>query len=163
MMNEIDTRNHISDPGYTMLGTCTNCLSQALVIYETGKEKRLMLKCPNCEGLHKFNVQPYAPSVEKVDGAKCACGGELSRIGGDFIMCAACNDAKVKTINCVSDLEAEREMMLGTLKLAYRKHCLGDESIGWEELDAKLLDTLCNVVGPEEYIKWAAEIKEGMG
>lgn len=161
-MNKIDMRNHMSDPGYTMHGTCSNCLSHSLVTYETGKERRTMLKCPGCEGLHKFVLQPYT-SPQSLQGVKCVCGGELTRLDDEFLMCVTCNEAKVKIVNQVSELENERAEMLEALKLAYRKHSMGDESVGWEELSERLLDTLCNVVGPQEYIKWANEIREKMG
>lgn len=45
-------------------------------------------------------------------------------------------------------------VMLEALKLAYRKHCLGDDSIGWEELEKTLQNTLCNIMGDEEFINW---------
>ena len=37
--------------------------------------------------------------------------------------------------------------LLTACKLAYRKHHLDDESVGWEELGNALLDALCNECG----------------
>ena len=45
------------------------------------------------------------------------------------------------------------DKLLQTVKLAYRKHCLGDDSIGWDELEKFLLDTLCEVMGDERFQK----------
>lgn len=45
--------------------------------------------------------------------------------------------------------------LLFVLKLAYRKHHLGDETIGWDELGNKMCDALCDAMGDEEYRKWS--------
>jgi len=45
------------------------------------------------------------------------------------------------------------------LKMAYRKHCLNDDSIGWEELGNILFNTLCNEMGSEEFCEWVEKIK----
>ena len=44
--------------------------------------------------------------------------------------------------------------LLYAVKWAYRKHCLNDDSIGWEELSVILKDALCNAMGDEEFIIW---------
>ena len=44
--------------------------------------------------------------------------------------------------------------ILDALQAAYRKHVQDDDSIGWEEVENKLLDALCNLMGNEEFIKW---------
>ena len=44
--------------------------------------------------------------------------------------------------------------LLEAVKLAYRKHHLGDDSIGWDELSEKLLDALCNTMGADGYLEW---------
>jgi len=55
--------------------------------------------------------------------------------------------------------EAEKmDSLLEACKLAYRKHVLSDDDIGWDELDDKLLDTLCNVMGEKEFIKWGKSV-----
>ena len=46
--------------------------------------------------------------------------------------------------------------LLDAVKLAYRKHHLGDESIGWGELSECLLDALCNAMGDDGYQEWLA-------
>lgn len=56
-----------------------------------------------------------------------------------------------------SQWEEERnlkEQLLVCLKLAYRKHHMDDQSIGWEELSNSMRDTLCNVMGDAEFIKF---------
>ena len=49
--------------------------------------------------------------------------------------------------------------MLKVLQLAYRKHHLGDESIGWDELGNSLYDVLASEMGDEEFIEWLHEVK----
>lgn len=44
--------------------------------------------------------------------------------------------------------------LLEAVKLAYRKHHLGDDTIGWDELSDKLLDALCNAMGADGYLEW---------
>jgi NTP pyrophosphatase (non-canonical NTP hydrolase) len=56
----------------------------------------------------------------------------------------------------------EQMDLLTACQLAYRKHHLGDESIGWEELGNALLDALCNEMGVDEYILWANRVKRDM-
>ena len=45
--------------------------------------------------------------------------------------------------------------LLNACKLAYRKHVLNDDSIGWEELGDRLLDAICNEIGDDEFCKWS--------
>ena len=44
--------------------------------------------------------------------------------------------------------------LLNVCKMAHRKHCQGDDSIGWEELADELNSTLANVMGDEKYCEW---------
>ena len=44
--------------------------------------------------------------------------------------------------------------LLTACQMAYKKHHLGDESIGWDELSSALLDALCNEMGDEGYQNW---------
>ena len=48
--------------------------------------------------------------------------------------------------------------LLEAVKLAYRKHCMDDKRIGWEELGYALHDAICNCLGSEAYEAWV----EGM-
>ena len=44
--------------------------------------------------------------------------------------------------------------LLDAVKLAYRKHHLNDDSIGWDELSECLLDALCNEMGDDGFQQW---------
>lgn len=57
----------------------------------------------------------------------------------------------------------EHRNLIQAVKLAYRKHCLGDDSIGWDELDKFLHNTLCEVMGDEEYQKWLEQVSRSIG
>jgi len=50
--------------------------------------------------------------------------------------------------------------MLKALQMAYRKHYLSDESIGWDELSDILLNALCDVMGDKGYQNWVKSVKE---
>lgn len=50
--------------------------------------------------------------------------------------------------------EDKLEQALEALKLCYRKHQRGDESIGWTELGDKLCDALCEIMGDEKFVEW---------
>jgi len=49
--------------------------------------------------------------------------------------------------------------LLEAVKFAYRKHHLGDDSIGWSELGDKLGDALNNAMGPGNFVAWLNEVK----
>ena len=44
--------------------------------------------------------------------------------------------------------------LLTACKMAYRKHHLGDDSIGWDELSNALEDAICNMLGAQSFILW---------
>jgi hypothetical protein len=44
--------------------------------------------------------------------------------------------------------------LLTVVKMAYRKHVCGDESIGWDELGDRLAAEICNAIGSDEFCKW---------
>lgn len=50
--------------------------------------------------------------------------------------------------------------LLTACQLAYRKHHLGDESIGWEELGDCLQAALCEAMGDHEFCEWLKEKKD---
>lgn len=45
--------------------------------------------------------------------------------------------------------------LLTACKMAYRKHHLDDDSIGWDELADHLLNALCNAMGTDEFEEWS--------
>ena len=45
-------------------------------------------------------------------------------------------------------------MAVRTLKKCHRKHCLNDDSIGWDELTDEINNTLSEIMGNEEYCKY---------
>lgn len=69
------------------------------------------------------------------------------------------NDDKNDERRANAQLIANAPDMLAALQLAYRKHHLGDESIGWEELSDTLLNVLCEAMGDAEFQAWMDEVK----
>lgn len=60
------------------------------------------------------------------------------------------------------ELSKRHSALLRMVKMCYRKHILGDDSIGWQQLEDTLLNALCNDMGDEEYQKWAEAAKENL-
>jgi hypothetical protein len=53
--------------------------------------------------------------------------------------------------------------LLEACKMAYRKHHLNDQSIGWDELSEVLLNALCNTMGDKGFNEWLVTAqKEGV-
>lgn len=53
--------------------------------------------------------------------------------------------------------------LLKAVQVAYRKHHLNDDSIGWEELSTVLLVALCSAMGDDNYQAWMKQILKGGG
>lgn len=47
------------------------------------------------------------------------------------------------------------------IELAYRKHQLDDESIGWQELGNILCDELCHAYGGDVFADWVMQFDNG--
>lgn len=45
------------------------------------------------------------------------------------------------------------------LKMAYRKHHMGDEGIGWTQLSDVLCNALCEVLGDRGFQEWLERAK----
>jgi hypothetical protein len=45
------------------------------------------------------------------------------------------------------------------VQMAYRKHHLGEEDIGWDELSTVLHNALCEAMGDEGYQRWMEFLK----
>jgi hypothetical protein len=56
--------------------------------------------------------------------------------------------------------DAKINLLLETCKDVYRKHCLGQEDISWNELDQKVMTTLCEVLGDNRFQSWLEELNE---
>ena len=44
--------------------------------------------------------------------------------------------------------------LLEACQMAYRKHVLDDDSVGWDELTDILASVLCEEMGDKEFINW---------
>jgi hypothetical protein len=64
----------------------------------------------------------------------------------------------------VEELEANKKnlfLLTEACKLAYRKHHLGDESIGWDELGDVLHNVLYTVMDNGPYLDWLDSLQIG--
>jgi len=50
--------------------------------------------------------------------------------------------------------------LLNACKLAYRKHWLDDDSIGWDELGDILCDAICNSIGDDAFQQWLEDLRD---
>jgi hypothetical protein len=58
----------------------------------------------------------------------------------------------------VRELSRDKDALVEACKLAYRKHHMDDDSIGWRELSTILHDALCNAIGVGEYGRFVDSI-----
>lgn len=54
----------------------------------------------------------------------------------------------------------QRHQLLSAVQMAYQKHHMGLAAIGWEQLGEKLHNTLCEVMGDEEYERWSSSFED---
>lgn len=59
-----------------------------------------------------------------------------------------------------SETKADVYILLAALQWCYRKHHMGSDEIGWEELSEKMHNVLCNVMGDDGYIAWSKTLPE---
>lgn len=52
--------------------------------------------------------------------------------------------------------------LLDALKMVHRKHCMNDDSIGWDELEERVVGVLCDVMGDENYLAWMEDLYDGI-
>jgi hypothetical protein len=50
--------------------------------------------------------------------------------------------------------EIHKHLLIGVLQMVYKKHYMGDDSIGSDELDDQICGVLSEVMGMEEYNDW---------
>lgn len=53
----------------------------------------------------------------------------------------------------------EKNHLLDAVKIAYRKHHMGDNSVGWDELSTILHKALCLELGDGGFCEWAETIE----
>ena len=58
----------------------------------------------------------------------------------------------------VAHAKKSRAVMLKALQMAYRKHHLNDDSIGWTELSDILNDALCNEMERDKLVEWELSV-----
>ena len=112
------------------------------------------------------------PSEEKI----LKCKEVIEELENKLVLCASRNskvilelhkekkeDAKIiagLTVRA-GNAELRADELLKVVQLVYRKHCMGYEGIGWDELGGVLLDALCNTMGTEGYEEWKSSLKGG--
>lgn len=59
----------------------------------------------------------------------------------------------------MTDCSELNSQTLKALKLAYRKHHLNDDRIGWDELSGVMRDALCEAMGDGDFCQWLEAIE----
>ena len=71
--------------------------------------------------------------------------------------CQSCYELQQRLATAESqydELSRQNNALKNTVKLFYRKHCLNDDSIGWDELGDNLYNALAKTLGDKEFCKW---------
>ena len=85
---------------------------------------------------------------------------ENERLTGNYLTLLKESESEVGPIRAYAiDLKAEVERLLNATQLAYRKHWLNDESIGWDELGSILYTAISEVMGDKEFIEWKGGVR----
>lgn len=59
------------------------------------------------------------------------------------------------------ELEAHKKqqgVLLEAVKVAYQKHCLNDDRVGWKDLDVALFTALTEAMGDTDFRRWLNKI-----
>jgi hypothetical protein len=122
-----------------------------LVSDETVEDTLKDLAIMSINALLWFRTPSKKPSLIQ---AATSCQGEL-----EYFKERACCDPANRWGHTASCPREQIKSAVDAIKLAYRKHHLGDESVGWEELSDFLHNTMCNILGDEEYNEWVEETR----
>lgn len=101
----------------------------------------------NISGLKETFFEGYMAAHPPEDAAQVTVEGELSVLLQMSI-------ADLGNVNV-----SQQNLTTRALMLAYAKHNLGSDEIGWNELGHTLLDALCEAVGDENYQNWVQRLK----
>ncbi len=73
-----------------------------------------------------------------------------------------CLDCGVELINTTLNCPTCRlkNMLIVAVQMAYRKHVLDDDRIGWDELSDRLQTVLCESLGDPAFQSWLATVRE---
>lgn len=89
----------------------------------------------------------------------------LTRVGSevDFLCAYSCpcgsNDKGGSNYpKGICSRAADLNAALNALKIVYRKHHKGDESIGWQEMDEHVFGALLKILGTDGYLKWVKSL-----
>ena len=55
-------------------------------------------------------------------------------------------------------MDCQEGRALAILKLVYRMHCLDDDSVGWNELGNLIKESLCEIMGDENFCIWLTDL-----
>ena len=137
--------------------TCDN--HDVVYVEQRGRDR---LNCPVCEA--EKEIKRHEITNEELREQIAALTANLDRMrknrDGLEQDWYALESGAHKAAEQIAALTCERDRLLYTVKMAYRKHHLDDPSTGWEELSTMLLTTLCENMGDEGFNEWLTAQKE---
>ncbi|HZV46892.1 MAG TPA: hypothetical protein VFG06_06070 [Thermodesulfovibrionales bacterium] len=110
---------------------------------------------------NKTFLRPYRIEIDNEGCTHCGHNKTWAVIQPDGILLGTTYGIEEDAQDMADELndayEAGTGDLLNTIQLTYRKHCLGDDTIGWHELSTALLNTLCNVMGDKAFNEWVKQ------
>lgn len=86
--------------------------------------------------------------------------GQIAEVIGQMKDYIGAQRSKIDKLEMIAEtVSSDRDALAEAVKLAYRKHHMGDEDVGWNELSDRLRDALCNSMGDVGYQRWVAELE----
>lgn len=73
------------------------------------------------------------------------------------LRCLECHEPLADAVTFCPACRLKHDLIL-VLQMAYRKHVLDDDTIGWQELEDRLRDGLLDALGPEGFEAWLDQI-----
>lgn len=90
---------------------------------------------------------------------ECGCSTEVTHAVTEA---GALLDQLDALLDCLDTMARSREKLTSAVKLAYRKHHMNDNSVGWDELSTALHDALCALcyaLGDGGFCKWVDTVE----
>lgn len=107
-----------------------------------------------CNAENQLIDDYYCPHA-KVDESRSICWpwyqAEVERLRMDVetLSQGIANREKAKQM-----FQSQVTMAVACLKKVYRKHAMSDESIGWDEVENHIQNTLCELMGDGNFSNW---------
>lgn len=59
-------------------------------------------------------------------------------------------------------MDTHNKIIREALQSVYRKHSMNDPSVSWNEMNHQVVDALCEIMGPNEFVEWRKQHRKKM-